>query len=537
MTTRQSYLKSIYWALSSALITIFCAVVSAIILVVSDKQRVDTWKIQPNVLLALLSSASNTCLALALTVGVAVCWWRKALHGTTAATLHYIWERGMGVNFFSALFAGFDVNKVVAVTVLVAVAKFIGNALLQRATAVQAHDNIMLEKLKLDIVQTIPDGWMGIQEQDDWDQFITPSNVINTKSKWWRNDTIVTLNQSGYFCDGTCEGIVTGAGVSYNCTSVKKTVDLSKDDSGTVLFATNSTMHESSTGNPILLLTVLYISAIDDNCHAEEVVQQCWVMAAQSKYPLIIRNDTITFDQGKLLSMEIASIYNSPGDLLNTSRGTGLGPLKGLHSFLHDLFFSRATLRFRTSTNAWFYDGPGTLQDLFYEGHSKSPRSENCTLNWKWSSPVEYLLKASVEFMFLTSLDVGSTLKDTQVFDVMRTQRWLVFHTDYSYLAGALVAILVPLVGVISLLWGWWELGRSVSLSPLETAKAFRAPLIHNIDESDASGILGKFGDTRVQYDGEYINSIELQTTGGCREEIDLVSRNSEETSGSEQLS
>jgi hypothetical protein len=265
-------------------------------------------------------------------------------------------------------------------------------------------------------------------------------------------------------------------------------------------------------------MTILYIPAIDDNCLADVVVEQCSLMAALAKYSLIIHNNTITLSQAKLLSMEIASIHNSPGDLLNTSRGTNVGPLKGLNRFLHHLFFSNSTRTFRASTNTSFFDGDGTLADLFYEGQRQSRRSENCTLNWKWSSPAEYLLKASVEFMFLSALDAGSKSKATQVFDVMRTQQWLVFRTDYSYLAGALVAVSVPLVGVISLLWGWWELGRSVSLSPLETAKAFRAPLIDGVGESDASGILGKIGDTRVIYDGEHMNNIEWQTTGGSRE-------------------
>jgi hypothetical protein len=503
-------------ALSSAVVIICCAVSSAIVLAVSDYQRVETWNVQPTVLLALLSSVSNTCLALTLTVGVAVCWWRQALHGTTAATLQYIWGRGMGADFFGALFAGFDVNKVVAVTVLVAVAKFIGNPLLQRATSVQAHDNVAHEEMKLDIVQTIPDGWMGIQEQDNWDQFILPANVIFTKKTWWKNDPIVTLSQPGYFCDGTCEGMVTGAGISHNCTSVKTRVDLSPSaGDGTVVFATNFTMDESSTGTPVMLMTVLYIPAIDDNCLADVVVEQCSVTTAQAKYPLTIRNDTVTLDQAKLLSMEIASIHNSPGDLLNTSRGTEVGPLKGLSNVLDDLFFSNATMTFRTSTNTSFYGGPGTLPDLFYEGQKQSRRSENCTLYWKWSSPTDYLLKATVEFMFLTALEAGSKKKATQVFDVMRTQPWLVFRTDYAYLAGALVAILIPLIGVIFLLWGWWELGRSVSLSPFETAKAFRAPLIDGVGESDASGILDRIGDTKVKYDGEYINNTELQTAGG----------------------
>ena len=149
---------------------------------------------------------------------------------------------------------------------------------------------------------------------------------------------------------------------------------------GAVVFATNFTMDESSTDTPVMLMTVLYIPAIDDNCLADVVVEQCSVTTAQAKYSLIIRNDTITLDQAKLLGLEMASIHTSPGDLLNTSRGTEVGPLKGLGNVLDDLFFSNATMTFQTSTNTSFYGGPGTLPDLFYEGQKQSRRSENCTL-------------------------------------------------------------------------------------------------------------------------------------------------------------
>jgi hypothetical protein len=51
----------------------------------------------------------------------------------------------------------------------------------------------------------------------------------------------------------------------------------------------------------------------------------------------------------------------------------------------------------------------------------------------------------------------------------------LIYHSEYPYLAAAAAIIFVAILGVSSTLYGWWELGREVSLSPLETAKAFRA--------------------------------------------------------------
>jgi hypothetical protein len=49
---------------------------------------------------------------------------------------------------------------------------------------------------------------------------------------------------------------------------------------------------------------------------------------------------------------------------------------------------------------------------------------------------------------------------------------------------------------------GWWLLGRLVSLSPLEIAKAFDAPMLRGIDANGTSSELARaIGDARVRYE------------------------------------
>jgi hypothetical protein len=59
-------------------------------------------------------------------------------------------------------------------------------------------------------------------------------------------------------------------------------------------------------------------------------------------------------------------------------------------------------------------------------------------------------------------------------------QQRTVYRTDWRYVAAAAAASLLcgVLGGVLPLFWGWWQLGRAVSLNPLEIAQAFRAPLL-----------------------------------------------------------
>ena len=65
--------------------------------------------------------------------------------------------------------------------------------------------------------------------------------------------------------------------------------------------------------------------------------------------------------------------------------------------------------------------------------------------------------------------------------------------------------MLFMLISDLFLLWGWWELRRLVSLSPLETAKAFKAPLMHGVHQSYADGILNQIGHKELLYDGDHI--------------------------------
>jgi hypothetical protein len=55
-----------------------------------------------------------------------------------------------------------------------------------------------------------------------------------------------------------------------------------------------------------------------------------------------------------------------------------------------------------------------------------------------------------------------------------------VYRTDWRFVgAAAAVGLLCGVLGgVLPLFWGWWQLGRAVSLNPLDVARAFGAPLL-----------------------------------------------------------
>jgi hypothetical protein len=77
-----------------------------------------------------------------------------------------------------------------------------------------------------------------------------------------------------------------------------------------------------------------------------------------------------------------------------------------------------------------------------------------------------------------------------------------VYAVRYGWLTGAVALIALSCLDILQTYWGWWLLGRPVSLSPLEIAKAFDAPLLHDADANGTSKELARaIGDVKVRYE------------------------------------
>lgn len=105
-----------------------------------------------------------------------------------------------------------------------------------------------------------------------------------------------------------------------------------------------------------------------------------------------------------------------------------------------------------------------------------------------WDSPTEYVIRAMYDYMFRVALKTGSQAeggKETKEFAVEKVTSELVFRSDVRYLGAAMVATGCCLGLLMALFWGWWRLGKKVTLSPLETARVF-------------GGVSGRFGGERT---------------------------------------
>lgn len=80
------------------------------------------------------------------------------------------------------------------------------------------------------------------------------------------------------------------------------------------------------------------------------------------------------------------------------------------------------------------------------------------------------------------------------------------FESHYSYLAAALALMVLGILVVLPTFHGFWELGRNVSLNPLEVAKAFNAEMLQGEgSNASVSRLMQDFGEKEAKY-GEVVD-------------------------------
>ena len=478
------------WVGLFSLVTILvCALGAVGIVVASNNQTVDSWAIQPAVLLAILSSVLNIAFISALTPGLAVRFWLRAVRGTTLSQLHHIWNaRGMGI--VGALRAGSESRRVAVVSALIYIIQFANGPLLQRSTYQVGRGSSTVQPLSLDLAPNIPEGSLNIISTGATETMDATRKWIMIAQEWWQNTTILTREADGYFCNGTCTGNAPGVGITYHCSSSTGHLDyslLSSDNKSVFTIASHLAANE--TGGAHLHLSSMYVSDVDDACMATVTTDQCNITAGLVEYPITVQNTTVSLRRSDLLAggMKVRTVYSMPGDSPAATPNTPGGPLAALEKFVWTKLADDAVSRHRSPGRT--YKSPGMLSDVFFVANSSSYSPHvlrECGL--KWASPTEYVLLSLHDFMFRAAMHAGAELQATQTFDVHRGGFELIFRSNEAYLAVAVVAIGVAVVLLVVLIWGWWWLDFPADgFSPLGIAKAFGAPVLRDTDVDAAT--------------------------------------------------
>ncbi|RDL32562.1 uncharacterized protein BP5553_09018 [Venustampulla echinocandica] len=486
-----------FLALVAALLS---AIGMVVVLVLSNNKPVSQWKISPAVYLAIESTIANILLAYALSEGTTVAWWVKSMKpGSHVSDLHNIWAYGTSIK--QALFSGRGFNLIALACITAALAP-INGPLLQRASTISTLAVNKPTTLTVLAAQEFPLGYTGtVTGRAHTVGFVT-SNFSSVVQDYVLKKPI-NITQSG--CEGRCSGVMQAAGYAINCSysilqynlssSLAINPDRTTNDavfSGTNVFSTNFTYYEM-TRNP----TINYSSVhkTDGECAGDLHLAQCTLTPALLQYNVILDNDTISLDP-KYTYKDDRLVKYTPS-FGNDAQGPSTHG--GMYLALSTMFNSQVRLSFGGAVG--YILGTSGAPALQY---AVTGLTVGMTCPTYWSDPTDDMLSTARELAFRVAIHAANSTNatNTQTISATSVDVLTVYVSHYLYLGLAVFFTLLSTLCIAPTFFGWWALGRKVSLSPIEIAKAFDAPILSNSLDSnlDADDLLKEVGDRPVRY-------------------------------------
>ena len=467
----------------------------------ANGKAVDSWPtenrpIQLTVLLAILIAMANVGLGAAFQEGRTLTWWIRMSKGATLEESQRYWEHGS-----SALQAVWGLfcwrpNRVTLVSILMAVT-FINGPLIQRAVRITSETS------------TYPSTFYAALSTDQFSQptayYMTRAHTLNALATNFSRVLLAYTNRDPieidlHGCKGSCEGVLIGAGFDVDCarTSMDYSIDLGQDNAGrtwrlgtiSILFDGFAPFGDASMIN----LNSTYKGSAD--AEGQLTVINCTLHSAIVQYPFSYLKGTITL-RGSIASVD--EIVNRTEKLLyiwpeTAGLGRSRSSLGGFSFALSDMFSSTVE-GYNTGTLA--LQGGGPMRYTYMTSSEDSLVTPSMT----WSDPTLPILEAFRELDFRTALSFSNSSfqQAVQGSQVHTTTKYAVRR---PFLTASLVIILASTTAVMFTFYGFWCLGRPVTLSPLETANAFQAPAMHGAEGlKTARDLASHFQDTAVKYD------------------------------------
>ncbi|KAH7199269.1 hypothetical protein DER44DRAFT_671795 [Fusarium oxysporum] len=505
---RAHFLRRLPWdAFVSLFVGIGCALFMIIIVLKSNGDQIDNWPVSPGVYLAIASVVANIVLRYTFNKGVEISWWVAALREdgkTTVADLHHIWS--FGTSLRSALLAGRGFNLVALAAVLLALVP--ANApLAQRASRtvsrpIASNMNIpIVAALSLNATSGTTGMTTGRAHQIT---YITPSFAPVLQNHLLS----APIRLKKLPCQGTtiCRGILQAAGYKMACANGTEFFDKTPRKPDEVAEDGNSAFNESTVFStnfsymiyeptqklraiePVMNLTAKFKE--HGRCKGNVAVRECIMVPATLAYRIVIANGTIALDRG----------YTYEDDrLIKYAEMSEMQLHGGIFLALQGMFSAKVTLRWAGAVG---YDMATTgITALRYSRRAEEDTDTDFLCQNRWLDPTHDILMTARELMFRLALQGNNSYVVAQSVRVSQEGTEVVYTSDFLFLGLALMLIGLAAVAVVPLLMYWWRLGRDVSLSPIEIARAFSAPeLAGSGSNLDVSRLVKDIGDRKVRY-------------------------------------
>ncbi|KAN0120168.1 hypothetical protein V8E51_002376 [Hyaloscypha variabilis] len=509
---------------------IMMTIVSIVVLVLSNNSQTDHWNkfFQPSVWLSATSTLANMSSTLALAQGLIIAFWRKAGKGATLAELHLY---ANGASLFTVLasvgrsFRSPGSFFITLACVLSTLSAFRGPIVQRASTVVSVFvpttGNMTLYVAQMLRADTNPLGFVNGDEEDTV-SYLSENFTSILKDYTARTD----ISIHAPYCGTTCDAIVQGFGFKPTCengTFEFAFHNFTTFDNVTTVFESKVYYLAGSTlaENSPFTLNVTYLNdgiSQDFDGISTKAWSNCTMVKAIVEYPVIISGDTITLqmngtpnylpnNEEDVPKQTTQSIEwgDSPADVITTSSVIG-----GFGFYLDSLFGSSSTLNFTVDANGngeWNLVSTGMYANQYMD---LGPNDWVMQASTSWNDSINDMLDTINQLTFRTAVQVGQQKPDpafAQNVVYTGTELTTVYKSNYSLMAVAVAINFLGLLAILPVYYGWWELGRNTSLSPLETGLAFGAPLLRDLDgNATARQILERVGERRVKY-GETFGS------------------------------
>jgi hypothetical protein len=492
------------------MVSICTLISSGIVLVFSDHQFSSSWFVRPSVILGLLVPLHSLCSTYVHQQAATTSWWLKLIGGASKADLHREWEIGQNLwQAVSALtskrFSSSITFSTTALTLSVAI-----SPLLQRASKVESRQKTEEVLANTSLPVNLPFGWTTTPNQAlaNYAGMISPQLLAIIQDH--ATKTPISANVTG--CLGECFGALQAFGLNGSCHETSKTdhdwaADYFLHDVQDPVTLFNVTF-------PIIKLVGEHQELLDPErvpqfrfrvsywtsdtaatrgpsnssassgtyqyCPGFITTKDCEYFVDLVKYPVWMTANSIQLNSNETYfgpphheTVHLEKLFDYPNQL------SGL-QIAAKNLFSSSVQISNPQTAYQDAFHwaKWDLDVVGLL--AFQHVHFNFSDSGSCFQTYTDPTPTisgalgDILLRSAIDAARFQMESFGFTKLYQQRFSASDVRTDLVFVTDYMYftLAASLVLIQITLNSIP--LRDWRKLGRSVSLSPVETAAAMQ---------------------------------------------------------------
>ncbi|KIV78389.1 hypothetical protein PV11_10111 [Exophiala sideris] len=481
--------------------------------------------IRVSTVIAISSFISVKALAIMFMEGVAISWWVDALGGQRIKNLHYRWK--ISQSFLSGIFRASWSWIVVASFVATTFAAL--EALLQMASSSATAFSISTVDMTATLADALPAGFSGVIAAIGHDEFgtvyFTPPFIDILQNHSSQTPTLLDMQGCDTTANVSCATTLTGVGFHYKCNASRSALQapISDSDNGTVSQPENTvfevTFIEDLQSNWALYMNVAW----QDTPGSEGDVianRNCTLVPALVEYPVNVTqrivtlqppnstvdwavghnnvNDSSTYAVDRVLNdLPVPSYDAAVQDGVDLTPGTH-STLGGIALAFSTLFDSSISVESDVTNSGSDVSITGSFAAAFAHFESGTG-SINDTLNNTYASPVDSLLSNIRDIMFRSSVaiaanNITSFARTNDTDDgsgpdhattsvpakaITTSGTYQLYHTVYktnnTMLGISVTLVLAAVLAILPLFWGFWHLGRKVSLSPIEIAMAFKS--------------------------------------------------------------